>query len=61
MKRKLTNVCLNFFVVKKEFENAEFEKLENEIDTSQNDVKSALNTVIQRYKDFCVTSQYKAK
>ena len=25
MKRKLTNVCLNFFVVKKEFENA-FEK-----------------------------------
>jgi GTPase SAR1 family protein len=46
---------------KKEFENAQFEKLENEIDTSQNDVKSALNTVIQRYKDFCVTSQYKGK
>jgi hypothetical protein len=46
---------------KKEFENPEFEKLENEIDTSENDVKSALNMVIQRYKDFCVTSQYKGK
>ena len=46
---------------KKEFENPQFEKLENQIDTSENDIKSALNTVIQRYKDFCVTSQYKGK
>lgn len=46
---------------KKEFENAEFEKLDNEIDTSQYDIKSSLDLVIKRYKDFCVTSQYKVK
>ncbi len=46
---------------KKEFENPEFQIAENQIDTSENDIKSALNTVIQRYKDFCVTSQYKGK
>jgi GTPase SAR1 family protein len=46
---------------KKEFENHQFEILENTINTSQQDVKSALNVVIQRYKEFCVTSQYKGK
>lgn len=46
---------------KKEFENHQFEILENTIDTSAQDVKSALNVVIQRYKEFCVTSQYKGK
>jgi len=46
---------------KKEFENAQFENVQNEIDTTEIDIKTALNTVIQRYKDFCVTSQYKGK
>ena len=46
---------------KKEFENPDFEKIQNQIDTTVNDIQSALNTVIQRYKDFCVNSQYKGK
>lgn len=46
---------------KKEFENPDFEKIVNQIDTTVNDIQSALNTVIQRYKDFCVNSQYKGK
>lgn len=46
---------------KKEFENPDFSKIENQIDTTANDVQSALNAVINRYKDFCVNSQYKGK
>lgn len=46
---------------KKEFENNQFENSENTIDTTSQDIKSALNLVIQRYKDFCVNSQYRAK